>query len=178
MLIASALTATLICLPFFAMAPRAMWNQIVRDQAFRRAGGDVALIWRLDEIVGLGIVGRPHLTITVLAMFALLCCAALAWSHREARLAVLLFLGQAAFLLATPTWFPHYAGFTAAPVALVVGAAIGRVIAWHVSDRRGSRSVSLPQGRLWCTRVAGPTSPSAGSSPATSEASPPRRRAA
>jgi alpha-1,2-mannosyltransferase len=59
----------------------------------------------------------------------LLCCAALAWSYREARLAVLLFLGQTAFLLVTPTWFAHYAGFTAAPVALVVGAAIGRIIA-------------------------------------------------
>jgi hypothetical protein len=42
---------------------------------------------------------------------------------------VLLLLGQGAFLLVTPTWFPHYAGFTAAPVALVVGAAIGRMIA-------------------------------------------------
>ena len=70
-----------------------------------------------------------HVTITVVAVFALLCCAALAWSYREARLAVLLFIGLTAFLLVTPTWFPHYAGFTAAPVALVVGAAIGRIIA-------------------------------------------------
>ena len=128
-LVASALTAALICLPFFATAPTAMWNQIVRDQLFRRGGNDVTLIWRLDEIVGLGIVGRPHFAITLVAVFALLCCAALAWSYREARLAVLLFLGQTAFLLVTPTWFAHFAGFTAAPVALVVGAAIGRVIA-------------------------------------------------
>jgi alpha-1,2-mannosyltransferase len=38
-------------------------------------------------------------------------------------------LGQGAFLLVTPTWFPHYAGFTAAPVVLAFSAAIGRLIA-------------------------------------------------
>jgi alpha-1,2-mannosyltransferase len=128
MIIASALTAALICLPFFAAAPTTMWNQIVRDQVFRRGGNDVAILERLDEIVGLGIVGRPHTAITVAAVLALLCCAALAWSYREARLPVLLLLGQGSFLLTTPTWFPHFAGFSAAAVALVVGAAIGRVI--------------------------------------------------
>jgi uncharacterized membrane protein len=37
MLIGSALAAALICLPFFAAAPTAMWNQTVRDQIHRRA---------------------------------------------------------------------------------------------------------------------------------------------
>jgi len=128
-LIGSALTAALICLPFFVAAPAAMWNQIVRDQLFRHGGNGVPIMGRLDKIVGLGIVGRPHLMITVIAVLALLCCAALAWSYRQTRLPVALLLGQTAFLLVTPTWFPHYAGFTAAPVALTVGAAISRVIA-------------------------------------------------
>jgi alpha-1,2-mannosyltransferase len=128
-LLGSMIAAAVVCLPFFAAAPTAMWNQIVRDQLFRRGGNDVMILGRLDEIVGLGIVGRPHLTLTVVAVAALVCCAALAWTYHEARLPVLLLLGQSAFLLITPTWFPHYAGFTAAPVALVVGAAIGRVIA-------------------------------------------------
>jgi alpha-1,2-mannosyltransferase len=128
-LLGSMIAAAVVCLPFFAAAPTAMWNQIVRDQLFRRGGNDVMILGRLDEIVGLGIVGRPHLTVTFVAVAALVCCAALAWTYHEARLPVLLLLGQSAFLLITPTWFPHYAGFTAAPVALVVGAAIGRVIA-------------------------------------------------
>jgi hypothetical protein len=64
----------------------------------------------------------------VAAVAALLFCAALAWSYREARLPVLLTLAQGTFLLITPTWFPHFAGFTAAPVTLVIGAAIGRLI--------------------------------------------------
>jgi alpha-1,2-mannosyltransferase len=128
-LLASMAAAAVTCLPFFAAAPTAMWNQIVRDQIFRRGGNDVTALGRLDEIAGLGIVGRPHAAITVIAVVALLCCTALAWSYREGRLPVFLLVGQGAFLLATPTWFPHYAGFTASAVALVVGAAIGRVIA-------------------------------------------------
>ena len=121
--------AGLICLPFFGAAPTEMWRQLVRDQVVRHANRGVTLLGRLDEIVGLGIVGRPYAYITVIAVVALVSCAALAWTYREARLSVLLLLGQGAFLLVTPTWFPHYAGFTAAPVVLVFGAAIGRLIA-------------------------------------------------
>jgi alpha-1,2-mannosyltransferase len=128
-MIGSAAIAGLICLPFFAAAPTTMWHQLVRDQIGRHANTGVTLLGRLDDMVGLGIVGRPHMTITVVAVAALLCCAALAWSYREARLAVVLLLGQGGYLLITPTWFPHYAGFTAAPVALTVGAAIARLIA-------------------------------------------------
>jgi alpha-1,2-mannosyltransferase len=128
-MIGSAVSATVICLPFFAAAPTAMWNQIVRDQVSRRGGNDVTVLWRLDEIAGLGIIGRPHMPITVVALIALLGCAALAWGYREARLAVLLMLGQGLFLLTTPTWFAHFAGFTAAPIALTGGAAIDRLIA-------------------------------------------------
>jgi alpha-1,2-mannosyltransferase len=128
-MIGSAIAATVICLPFFAAAPTAMWNQIVRDQLTRRGGDDVTPLGRLDDMVGLGIIGRPHMPITVVAVVALLFCAFLAWSYGEARLAVLLMLGQGVFLLTTPTWFPHFAGFTAAPIALTAGAAIGRLTA-------------------------------------------------
>ena len=128
-MIGAAAAATVICLPFFAAAPTAMWNQIVRDQLARRGGDDVTPLGRLDVMVGLGIIGRPHMPVTVVAVVALLICALLAWRYGEARLAVLLMLGQGAFLLSTPTWFPHFAGFTAAPIALTAGAAIGRVTA-------------------------------------------------
>jgi alpha-1,2-mannosyltransferase len=128
-MIGSAIAATVICLPFFAAAPTAMWNQVVRDQLARRGGDDVTSLERLDDMVGLHIIGRPHMPITVVAVVALLFCAVLAWSYGEARLAVLLMLGQGAFLLTTPTWFPHFPGFTAAPVALTGGAAIGRLTA-------------------------------------------------
>jgi alpha-1,2-mannosyltransferase len=122
-------SATVICLPFFAAAPTAMWNQLVRDQISRSGGNGVTMLGRLDEIAGLGIIGRPDTAITTAAVVALLCCAGLAWTYREARLPVLLLLGQGAFMLVTPTWFPHYAAFTAPLVVLAVGAAIARGIA-------------------------------------------------
>ncbi len=53
-LIASAAATTVICLPFFAAAPTAMWNQIVRDQLTRSVSA-VTTLERLDRIVGLGI---------------------------------------------------------------------------------------------------------------------------
>ena len=129
-LIASAAAATVICLPFFAAAPTAMWNQIVRDQLTGAASVPSPPSSGSIEIVGLGIVSRPYPSaITVAAVVALLGCAALAWSYREARLPVLLMLGQGLYLLIIPIWFPHFAGFTAGPVALTAGAAIGRLIA-------------------------------------------------
>ena len=128
-LIASAAAATVICLPFFVAAPTAMWNQIVRDQLIRGAS-DVTTLERLDQMAGLGIINRSYPpAITVAVVVALLGCAALAWSYREARLPVLLMLGQGLYLLIIPMWFAHFAGFTAAPIALTAGAAIGRLIA-------------------------------------------------
>jgi alpha-1,2-mannosyltransferase len=128
-LIGSAAAATVICLPFFAVAPTAMWNQIVRDQVSRGAS-DVTTLERLDRMAGLGIISQPHPpVITVAAVVALLGCGALAWSYREARLPVLLMLGQGLYLLIIPKWFPHFAGFTAAAVALTAGAAMGRLMA-------------------------------------------------
>ena len=142
-LIGSAASAVLICLPFFIVAPTAMWNQIVRDQLSRRRDDGRSNLERLDQMAGLGIVGRSYpAAITIIAVAALLCCAALAWRYREARLPVLLMLGQGAFLLITPTWFKHFAGFTAAPVTLTVGAAIGSLIAL-VRARPAQIAVSL-----------------------------------
>jgi alpha-1,2-mannosyltransferase len=127
-MIASAATVTVICLPFFLTAPTGMWNQIVRDQFFRRRR--VGTFDRLQETVGLGIVERSlPSAITLAAVAALLGAAALAWNYREAQLAVLLMIGEGTFLLITPLWFQHFAGLTAAPVALTVGAAIGRLAA-------------------------------------------------
>jgi alpha-1,2-mannosyltransferase len=129
-MIASAASVTIICLPFFVAAPTAMWNQIVRDQFFRRRRVGITILDRLQEWAGLGIVERSLPTaITVAAVAALLCAAALAWRYREAQLAVLLMLVQGTFLLITPVWFLHFAALTAAPVALTVGAAIGRLTA-------------------------------------------------
>jgi alpha-1,2-mannosyltransferase len=129
-LIASAVSATIICLPFFVAAPTAMWNQIVRDQFFRRRRVGITILDRLEQSAGLGIIDRSlPAVVVVAAVVALLCAAALAWSYREARLAVLLLIVNGTFLLITPVWFLHFAAYTAAPLALTVGAAISRLTA-------------------------------------------------
>jgi alpha-1,2-mannosyltransferase len=128
-LIASAAATTVICLPFFVAAPTAMWNQVIRDQLFRGVSA-VTSLERLDQMVGLSILSRSYPpAIIVAAVVALLGCAALAWSYREARLPVLLMLGHGLYLLVVPIWFFHFAGFTAAPIALTAGAALGRLMA-------------------------------------------------
>src|SRR4029453_9310935 len=84
-LIGSLTSAALICLPFLAIAPTAMWNMIIRDQLFRRGGGGRGLLERLDQMAGLGIVGRSYpADKTIAAVFLVLCCAPLAWNAREA----------------------------------------------------------------------------------------------
>jgi len=77
-LIGAMASAAVVCLPFFAAAPTRMWNQLVRDQIHRRGGNDLTMLGRLDEIAGLGIVGRSHTAITLVAVAALLCCVGLA----------------------------------------------------------------------------------------------------
>ncbi|HET9303993.1 MAG TPA: glycosyltransferase 87 family protein [Propionibacteriaceae bacterium] len=127
-MIASAVSVTIICLPFFVAAPTAMWNQIVRDQFFRRRRVGITIFDRLQESAGLGLIERSLPGVVVVAaVTALLCAAALAWTYREARLAVLLLIVNGTFLLITPVWFLHFAAYTAAPLALTVGAAIDRL---------------------------------------------------
>ena len=57
-MIGSAVAATVICLPFFAAAPTAMWNQIVRDQVSRARRSNMTILERLHEMAGLGIIDR------------------------------------------------------------------------------------------------------------------------
>ena len=127
-MIASAASVTIICLPFFVAAPTAMWNQIVRDQFFRPRRVGITILDRLQGWAGLDIVDRSlPAAITVAAVAVLLCAAALAWKYPEAQLAVLLMIVQGAFLLLTPLFFPQFPALTAPAVAITVGAAISRL---------------------------------------------------
>jgi alpha-1,2-mannosyltransferase len=129
-MIASAVTVTVICLPFFVAARTAMWNQIVRDQFFRRRRVGITILDRLQGWAGLDILERSlPAAITAAAAASVLCAAVLAWGYREAQLAVLLMIVQGTFLLITQVWFPQFPALTAAALAITVGAAIGRLTA-------------------------------------------------
>lgn len=121
--------AVLVCLPFFWQAPALMWQMVVADQVGRRRAAFEPLR-RLDDILGLTMwtdEPRLHLT-TVLAALA----AATAWAVclLVARLRVLaaLLVMHGLVLAATPMWFLHHAALTAAPLILVLGAALGTLL--------------------------------------------------
>jgi hypothetical protein len=137
---------TAVCLPFFAAAPRSMWNQVVRDQ-LSRPRSDATVMDRLAGIAGLG--GwhpGPAWLAGGMAMTGLVVVIVLACSLSQARLYAALATGLSVFLLVTPTWFTHYAGLTAAPLALTIGAA---------SQRLWTYKADLVAPRLAVAAVAG-----------------------
>jgi hypothetical protein len=133
----SALSLALVDGPFFAAAPRQMFNMIVADQ-FRRPRGNLPLSLRVGDMFGLIQVQRP-LGIPLTRIVALLLCAVLvvimlrASTVKAARFAVLLTGVQAGVLLLTPSWYSYYADYLAPPLALTLAAAAGAAV---VATRR------------------------------------------
>jgi alpha-1,2-mannosyltransferase len=123
----SALAVIMVCLPFFAAAPGAMWRMVVLYQANRWQTG-ASTPTRLAGIVGLGL-HRPKIhtftpvLVATLVLFTVLLL--LAWTVPAARLAVVMAVSLTALLLLTPSWFMHYPGLACGPlaVALAAGAA-------------------------------------------------------
>lgn len=123
LLLGSVAGATVVCLPFFLAAPTAMWRMVVTDQMGRPSTGK-GTAERLAGIVdqGQGGAWSPMVTATLLLVVVM---SGVALTHRLGRLAVVLLLALLGVLLFTPSWFPHYAALVAAPLALVVGVAVG-----------------------------------------------------
>ena len=122
----AALVGTAVCLPFFASAPGSMWQQVVLDQ-LERPESAVPASTRMLSVLGLGLA-EARLSALSVALLAVavpvgVVVVVLALTVRQARLPVLILVVFVAVLLATPSWFPHYAGVTAAPLAVAVGAA-------------------------------------------------------
>jgi alpha-1,2-mannosyltransferase len=117
----------LICLPFFALATGAMWRMVVLDQ-LQRNQVPVGISHRLRDVLGLVVLPSEGLGVTVAAALVLVTAASiLAWGIDRARLVVLLLAAFVGLLVVTPAWFFHYAGLTAAVLAVTVGAAAQRL---------------------------------------------------
>jgi hypothetical protein len=142
LLLAGAATGvTAVCLPFFLVAPKVMWRMVVLDQ-LGRSRADVTLVHRFKEIVGLAPIDKslaipPLLQITVLGAAVLGGSAAcvLAWRLRAGRLAVVVLVAVNLLLVATPSWYLHYAGLVAAPAAVIAGAATATYWRWLSGTR-------------------------------------------
>jgi alpha-1,2-mannosyltransferase len=129
---AAVATSALLCLPFFLAAPTQMWRMVVVAQLGRRRG-DVPLLRRLNDILGVRLwVNGQHTwhIITVVLLITVLTALAICLVRTELRVVGALLLANGAIVMITPMWFMHYAGLTAAPIALAIGGAAGTLITW------------------------------------------------
>jgi alpha-1,2-mannosyltransferase len=111
--------ATVVCGPFFLAAPSAMWRMVVRDQLMRPAtGGD--LLHRLPAIAA---VPGTALHPAVVICLVFLCLTAVSVRISSLWVAPALVIVLSAMLMVTPSYFSHYAGVLAVPLAIVVGSA-------------------------------------------------------
>lgn len=126
--------AAAICLPFFAAAPTTMFRFVLTDQ-LGRVRSAVSVIERLESILSVDHLSAADSSrssairlLLVLAVLAVGCCVLLALTERAAWVFVALLAAHTVLLMLSPSYFGHYATMTAAPLALVVGVAAGRVV--------------------------------------------------
>ena len=119
--------------PFFAMAPRRMFDLIILGQVSRGHGGG----GRLDRLTRMlnadihQVVAHPRIQVAVVLLAGILLAGAIAVMWRRlpvTRLWSALLIVQVLVLLATPVYFRGYSSFIAPALMLVTGSAIG--LAW------------------------------------------------
>ena len=123
-------SCTAACLPFFVAAPREMWRMVVVAQLARRRATETATT-RLDDVLGMrqwtghGEQWTPGLTIMLVVVVAatLLCL-----TQARLRVVAALMVSHLVLVMTTPLWFLHYAGLTAAPMALTLGGGLAVVM--------------------------------------------------
>jgi alpha-1,2-mannosyltransferase len=120
-LLSAVASCTVVCLPFFLAAPRAMWQMVVVDQIGRRRGS-LEPVKRVTDILGMSLFsGQLKLLIGTAMMAALIASLVVGLRRPRLRLLAVLFISHALLLAFTPMWFLHYAGVIAAPLVLVLG---------------------------------------------------------
>ncbi len=123
-----------VCLPFFLLAPGPMFRMVVTDQ-LQRPVIQPSILSRLARIGSINVTGLQPGTLafelTVVALTsAVAVAAAVTWRHKPTRVAVILLLATGGVLLASPSYFRHYAEFAAVPLALTVAVALQQLAAW------------------------------------------------
>jgi alpha-1,2-mannosyltransferase len=124
-LLSAVASCTVVCLPFFLTAPRAMWQMVVVDQVGRHRGA-LQPVKRIDDMLGLSLwTGQPRLHVGMALMIAVVSASLVVCLLLPAlRLLAALFVSHALLLAVAPMWFLHYAGAIAAPLVLVLGGAL------------------------------------------------------
>ncbi len=121
-----------VCLPFFLSAPAEMWRMVVVAQLGRRRTAE-PVSGRLDDVLGVRLwtgAGGQWTAVLVTLLVIVLGATVLCLLRAELRLLAALLLTHGALVMVTPMWFLHYAGLTAAPIALAVGGASVVLLGW------------------------------------------------
>jgi alpha-1,2-mannosyltransferase len=135
---AAAASCAVLCLPFFLAAPGRMWQMVVTAQVGRRRVAE-SPIKRLDDILG----SREWETARALVhsvffgamLFAVTAALVICLIRAELRVLAALLISHGVLVMTTPMWFLHYAGMSAAPIALALGGALSAVLSWGGSRR-------------------------------------------
>ena len=140
-----AVVCTVVMGPFFAVAPGAMFTDVILAQLVRTDGASRGLMYRLRDFAG---VDAPAVLILTAAAVGLLCIAATAYAGMAGRRRLrdwgdevwwaLLAMVISVALLASDSFFDHYPNFVAPQLALCLGVTVGAGVAFH-SHRVRSR---------------------------------------
>ncbi|MDQ1530641.1 MAG: alpha,2-mannosyltransferase, partial [Microbacteriaceae bacterium] len=132
-IVAAAVTVVVCYLPFFLAAPVDSFRQIVLDQLGRT--GHLSVADRFASLLGVDGVGPfstiPRLkpadavTLAALGLGALL---VIAFADRRAWVLIALLVANVLVVMQAPSFFEHYAALTAAPLVLVIGVGVGRLV--------------------------------------------------
>jgi alpha-1,2-mannosyltransferase len=124
---AAALTATVVCLPFWLLAPSAMLRMVVLDQLGRGrtwAGTGVRLVSALGLRSPHGHYWWPLVGWCVAAAVVGAVVVVGSVGSSRGRLAIALLVVQLGVLLASPSYFSYYAAFLAPALALLVAGGV------------------------------------------------------
>ena len=154
----AAMSAFVVCVPFFVADPSGMFTSVVSVQFGRaRQVSAVDRISSLTTLPDLKVDFSPLTVTAVNSVFVLLVLAVLvlAWRASKAvRIMVALVAVQLVVLFASPSWFPYYADFIAVGLAVCVGAAASAPAGPRVRSRlRAAPSIVLTGGIVVITSV-------------------------
>ncbi|HEY5787466.1 MAG TPA: hypothetical protein VIT65_22100, partial [Microlunatus sp.] len=130
-------SCALACLPFFLVAPQEMWRMIVVAQVGRRRVNE-RVADRLGDVLGVrewGYGSGPWSVWLVIMVAVVLGATVICLIRAELRVIAALMITHGVLVMTTPMWFLHYAGLTAAPMALTLGGALAVLLGWSRSIR-------------------------------------------
>jgi alpha-1,2-mannosyltransferase len=133
----AAIASAAICLPFLVASPAAMVREVVLDQLGRPRMTTPSLFKRVATVLGATDLHLPQPWSALLSvnkvglvlLVGLVACCAVAFTVRGARLYPLTAIAAVVVLLASPSFFLHYAALAAPWVVLTVAVGVARMLA-------------------------------------------------